>query len=251
MLTCTYTATAVDPATVRPATTAGDVDPWALGLRDAAQAGYEGYATLDVEQAQGEGRRVLASMTSLSRRHYYNVATYFDALAEQDGVRLVLATVVSREGVWTSRHSELCLLLAVKDDGALVVGRRAYVHTTGSDGLVHSYDVEPQWAAHVLVAATKKEVECKAARAGMVPAFEVGGYLDAIGLTGAEHAALRAIAYAMVERRAREAQPRDGVTAENWATTTLKARPAPAPEPAPANPDAEALPEWEKELLAD
>lgn len=123
----------------------------------------------------GEEKRVFAALTSLSCRHPDNVV--IDVARET--LEAVRVTVASAGGCFTSRASEISLLFRIFDEEGCVRPQNVVLWTTSGTGVgMYRYELPAAPAARVIVDAMAGVAMLRLLEAGVVPSFEVDGYLD-------------------------------------------------------------------------
>lgn len=123
----------------------------------------------------GEGRRVAAGLTCLAERHANNVRT--DVVHTTP--RSIILVISSHEGCWNGREAELQIPLTTEELDSYRSGRRApTLWVSGSDTDLHRYIIPETLAYWAARKAAVKIGELRACQEGLVPSYEISGYLE-------------------------------------------------------------------------
>lgn len=140
-----------------------------------------GCTALDAVARVGEGRRVAAGLRCLAERHADNT----NIITVRERRERVIIVAASEGGAWSGRQAEVQVPVTWSPDrpGDPLVDEEAdtaLLYVSGSDGAVHRYELPLALGAWALAGALDKCGELIACRTGLVPACEVGGYLDPV-----------------------------------------------------------------------
>lgn len=140
-----------------------------------------GRTALDAVARVGEGRRVAAGLRCLAERHADNT----NIITVRERRERVIIVAASEGGAWSGRRAEVQVPVTWSPDrpGDPLVDEEAdtaLLYVSGSDGAVHRYELPLALGAWALAGALDRCGELIACRTGLVPACEVGGYLDPV-----------------------------------------------------------------------
>ena len=122
-----------------------------------------------------EGKRVAAGLTALAERHANNTRT--------DVVHInpwtITLIISSKGGCWSGREVELQVPLTADESDSCRSGRRApTLWVSGSDTDLHRYIVPETLAYWAARKAAVKIGELRACQEGLVPSYDISGYLE-------------------------------------------------------------------------